>query len=438
LLSILIFFSTGPRPWCLRAPRPVREVGRESRPRARNRGAFWLRPALGDQRLHLGVGQEALRGRGFEHVEDGVEAGQEGQRRRGVTGAEFARVHGDVGLPDELEDRPQGLGRVQVVVHGGGELRLGLGGARGQLFIEARGELLGLEAQPEVAQPLDGHGGGFQAVEGEIERLAIGDRGQQVADGLGGVAARHHVPQGVEVAQRLGHLLPFHQQEFRVQPETGERLAGERFRLRDLVLMVRKDEVHAARVQVERIAQVLDGHHGALDVPAGAAGADLGVPEGLALLGGLPQGEIARVVFFVLVGIHARAADDAAEIGVGQLAVLREAGDTEVDRPVAGIGMAAFPELADGLHHLVDVFGGAHQFFGALQPQGGAVVQEGLGVGLGVFVDGPCWATAFWMMRSSTSVTFMTWERPKPEARSQRRSTSMKTKVRKLPMWAKS
>ena len=68
-------------------------------------------------------------------------------------------------------------------------------------------------------------------------------------------------------------------QELGMHPETRERLAGERFRLRNFVFMMRKNQVDAAGMDIERLAQVLDGHHGALDVPAGPAGADGGVPE---------------------------------------------------------------------------------------------------------------------------------------------------------------
>ena len=45
-------------------------------------------------------------------------------------------------------------------------------------------------------------------------------------------------------------------------------------------------------------------------------------------------------------------------------------------------------------------------------------------------------ASAFSMVRSSTSVMFITWKTSKPRARSHRRRMSWKTKVRKLPMWA--
>ena len=60
-------------------------------------------------------------------------------------------------------------------------------------------------------------------------------------------------------------------EEAGVDPDARERLAGEALGLRDLALVVREDEVLAARVQVDRLAEVLLRHHRALDVPAGEA-----------------------------------------------------------------------------------------------------------------------------------------------------------------------
>ncbi len=59
-----------------------------------------------------------------------------------------------------------------------------------------------------------------------------------------------------------------------VQPVADERLAGERFGLGDLIFVMREYEIDAAGVDVERLAQILHGHHGTLDVPAGAAQAE--------------------------------------------------------------------------------------------------------------------------------------------------------------------
>ena len=134
------------------------------------------------------------------------------------------------------------------------------------------------------------------------------DGEQRVADRAAGVAAREHVAQGVEVAERLGHLLAVHHQVRAVQPVAGERLAGGRLALGDLVLVVRKDVVHAAGVDVEALAEVPHAHRGALDVPAGPAPAPRRVPADVAVLlvPRLPQREVGEILLLVLV-LHAPA-----------------------------------------------------------------------------------------------------------------------------------
>ena len=99
-----------------------------------------------------------------------------------------------------------------------------------------------------------------------------------------------------------------------MNPNVHEWLAGQCLRLRDLVLVMRKDEVLAAGMNIEALAEVLHRHLRALDVPARAAGADLGLPLRLARFRRLPQREVAGVVLVVLVHVHPRAVVHAGEV----------------------------------------------------------------------------------------------------------------------------
>jgi hypothetical protein len=68
--------------------------------------------------------------------------------------------------------------------------------------------------------------------------------------------------------------------------------------LRQLVLMVRKHKVDAATMDVEALAEMLPGHRGAFDVPAGTAGhGDVSGrrPGRLARFRRLPQHEVRRI-----------------------------------------------------------------------------------------------------------------------------------------------
>ena len=91
----------------------------------------------------------------------------------------------------------------------------------------------------------------------------------------------------------------------RVQPVPRE-LVARAFGLRDLVLVVREHEVVAAAVDVEAVAEDLERHRRALDVPAGPARAPRRRPRRLAGLRRLPQREVDRAAL-ALVDLDARA-----------------------------------------------------------------------------------------------------------------------------------
>ena len=133
---------------------------------------------------------------------------------------------------------------------------------------------------------------------------------------------------------------------------------------------MRKREVDAARVDIERLAQVLHRHRGALDMPSRPARPDHGVPEWLAFLGRLPQRKVAGIGLLVAVRVRPRAGPYAAEVGVRQLPILGEPGDPEIDGAVALVGVALFAQLEDDLGHVLNMVGGADQVLGALQAPG--------------------------------------------------------------------
>ena len=144
-----------------------------------------------------------------------------------------------------------------------------------------------------------------------------------------------------------------------MQPVAHKRLARGRFALRDFVFVVRKRQVNAARVDIQRFAKIFHGHRGALDVPAGTPRADGRFPEMLAGLGRLPQREIARVFLVVAIVIHARSRLYAGQVDLGELAVVREFRDAEIDRALARVGVGILLQPLDQRHHVVDVVRGA-------------------------------------------------------------------------------
>ena len=171
-----------------------------------------------------------------------------------------------------------------------------------------------------------------------------------------------------------------------VHPEADERLAGERLRLRDLVFVMWEHEVHAAGMDVERLAQVLHRHHGALDVPARAALAQWGRPRPARRRFAAFHRTKSRASALSYSSTSTRApARMPPKLVWRELAVAGEIRDAVIDRAVAHVSIAVVAELLDGRGHFVDVFGRFDDAFRAFEAKLGCVFEEALRIDLGVF-----------------------------------------------------
>ena len=101
-----------------------------------------------------------------------------------------------------------------------------------------------------------------------VQLVAVPGRERQVAQGERIDAALGQFGDPLEVAGGLGHLPPRHQQVLAVDPDACQWPAYQRRGLRDLVLVVREDVVNTAGMDVEPLAEVLEGHRRALEMPA--------------------------------------------------------------------------------------------------------------------------------------------------------------------------
>src|SRR6185369_14030157 len=136
------------------------------------------------------------------------------------------------------------------------------------------------------------------------------------------------------------HLLTFDQQELRVNPKTNEWFSSRAFGLRDLIFVMRKDQIDTAAVNVERLAEVLHRHRRAFEVPTRTALAKRRLPARLLLLFRLlPQNEVSRVILFVFIRIDSRAEDIGFKFQTGKFSITRKGTDAIVQRAVAGVGM---------------------------------------------------------------------------------------------------
>src|SRR5215204_7190048 len=123
--------------------------------------------------------------------------------------------------------------------------------------------------------------------------------------------------------------------------------AEERLALRDLILMVREDEIGAAAVDIDLPTEIGRAHRRAFDVPAGSPRPPRRLPARLARFGSFPEREV-EWVLFPLVDLDARAGQQIIKIAVRQLAVTLERANSKVDVAVYRVGMSLVDET---LHH---------------------------------------------------------------------------------------
>src|SRR6185437_2220949 len=107
-----------------------------------------------------------------------------------------------------------------------------------------------------------------------------------------GVELLEDFPDGEEIAERFRHFFLVDVEKTVMQPVARQRLAEGALGLRDLVLMMRKDQIPPATVNIERLAEILRAHCRALNMPAGAPLSPRTFPDRLARLARFPQREI--------------------------------------------------------------------------------------------------------------------------------------------------
>src|SRR5205085_1856349 len=126
---------------------------------------------------------------------------------------------------------------------------------------------------------------------------------------------------GDEIAERFRHFGAVDAEEAVVHPKAHEwPTVMRRLALRELVLVMRKDQIDAAAMDVEGLAEMRLAHRRAFDVPARPAAAPRAVPARLLRRRRLPQHKIAGVL---LVGrdLDAGAGDQLVAAAPGQPAV---------------------------------------------------------------------------------------------------------------------
>src|SRR3546814_15659067 len=129
----------------------------------------------------------------------------------------------------------------------------------------------------------------------------------------------------------------------------------------DLVRVVREDQVGAADVDVEGLAEIVRAHRRAFDVPAGSPPAPRTVPARCIGIRGLPEDEIRRILL-VRRHLDTRAGKHVVAVSAREAAIITHRGHIEQHLPLVGIAMTGRDQRFDHRAHLRAMLGPARLY----------------------------------------------------------------------------
>ena len=204
----------------------------------------------------------------------------------------------------------------------------------------------------------------LQSLPGEIHLTAIVGADIEHAQIHRRKAFFQDIFQYIEVAFGFTHLFTIHEEVASMKPVTDKRLTGNTFGLDDFRLMMGKNIIFTAGVDVQRIAEVFHAHRAAFDVPAGIAFAPRRWPVHQVIFGGFePQSKIPRM-FLIGMLFETGAYFQIFQSIAGEPAVLGKRSDIEKHIAIFFIRITFLDEFLDQLDHLLDVGGGAGKVMG--------------------------------------------------------------------------
>ncbi len=195
-------------------------------------------------------------------------------------------------------------------------------------------------------------------------------REQPAAD----LAARNPLLRQLRQARHVpGHPL-------RVDPTARQRLSAKGLRDGVLVFVVREDQLAAADVQIEALAQMLHGHGRRLDMPGRPYVAPLAADKGAALELGQAAApkecEVSGVLLFVILQVDGGAHPHLGRIDARQPAVTGHPRQVEIKRSQLLVGQPFVGQLAGQGRHVLDVVTAACKVAGRPDAQPGQVLQK--------------------------------------------------------------
>ncbi len=224
--------------------------------------------------------------------------------------------------------------------------------------------------------------GGAEGVVAEIDGAAVvgledeeTDRHRRVGLFERRMIAGKELVERNEIAKTFAHLLPVDGDHVVVHPIMHHLRALRGDRLGDLTFVVRENQVHAAPVDIEMLAEVFLAHRRALAMPAGETIAPgRGPAHDVLGLGLFPKGEVDGVALLVLPVERTGRVDHVLDIAPGKHAVtmlLVVFLDVEIDGSLAHVSEAIVQDPLDQPDLLDDMARGARLDAGREDIEGG-------------------------------------------------------------------
>ncbi len=271
----------------------------------------------------------------------------------------------------EFQQRLEGQRRIEVLIHGLNErltqrsvfqpLALPVGGGQ-RLAVALQLPLRDLELL-EIMGPFLAVVIARQVKSESVRRPGL----EQVAN--------HH-----QISQRFAHLLAFIRHHRGMQPVPDERTnPGDRLNLGDFTFMVRKDQIRASGVNIDRLSQKSRDQRGAFDVPTGSAGSPGALPGRLPRGLGLPEYEVQRVPLVGVFGMIPTLVGDRQHLlarDAAEFPIFRPSLNVEVDAAASLICDTGPEQVLNALDDLNHCVAGARQVVRGPHVQGEHVFDE--------------------------------------------------------------
>ena len=141
-----------------------------------------------------------------------------------------------------------------------------------------------------------------------------------------------------------------------MNPVRGKGLSSETLALGYLILVMWKNQVIAATVDVNHFAEMVQTHDGALDVPAGPPRTPWAVPERLAFFCPLPQCKIGGI-FLPFIGFDPRSGYGLLLTAPAEFAVVVVPIDAKIDAAIHFVGVIGLTKIPNGADYIRDFTG---------------------------------------------------------------------------------